>query len=149
MQRVSNWATRLHVLISSCNAVVFQWGKFDCAQFARRWIREATGVDVLVAAGISPSYSDEAGAEAIFLSGFSDLGAFTASIAAANSMPEYDLVTFAQRGDIVWVDNSTPDTPSPYGALGVVGPDCRYAWCMGPQGTRRVHMNRWKRAWKV
>jgi hypothetical protein len=147
MKRHYQWQRRLHQLVQSSQAVTFAWGTYDCGQFAARWIREATGVDV--ASGIRGTYSDEAGAEALFLSGHPDLGSYAAAIAAANSMPEVTPVTFAQRGDIVWVDNSTPLNASLYGALGVVSLDGRYAVCMSQTGTKRVHMSRWKRAWKV
>lgn len=147
MKRAHDWPRRLHLLIESSKPIVFTWGQYDCGQFVARWIREATGVDV--AAHLRGTYSDEATAEKIFLNGFTDLGAYAASIAAANSMTEIKPVTFAGRGDVVWVDNGTAANPSPYGALGVVGTDPRFAVCMSEQGTKRVHMHRWKRAWKV
>jgi hypothetical protein len=146
LQRFQNWPRRLHILIQSSQAITFQWGLHDCGLFAARWIREATGLDL--GAPYRGTYSTEAGADAVFLAGYSDLGSFAAAIAAANSMPEVP-PTFARRGDVVWVDNSTPLNPSPYGALGVVGLDPRFAHCMGAQGTVRVHMSRWKRAWQV
>jgi hypothetical protein len=135
MKRHSNWATRLHLLIESSKDVTFDWGKYNCGLFVARWIREATGV--------------EASAEAIFLNGFPDLGSFAASIAAAHGMSEVTPITYAQRGDVVWLDNSTPANPSKYGALGIVSLDGRYAVCMSEKGTKRVHMQRWKRAWRV
>jgi hypothetical protein len=147
MMRRFDWARRLHELVDSSKAVTFAWGVHDCGQFAGRWILEATGFDV--AAAYRSTYSDEASAEALFLDGHPDLGSFAAAIAAANGMAEVVPVTYAQRGDIVWVDNSTPLNPSKYGALGVVSLDGRYAVCMSEQGTKRVHMLRWKRAWKV
>jgi hypothetical protein len=147
VKRFNNWPRRLHVLIESSKAVTFAWGSYDCGQFAARWIREATGVDV--AAAYRGKYSDEASAEAIFLNGHPDLGSFAAAIAAANGMPEVKPVTYAQRGDVVWVDNSTKLNPSKYGALGVVHLDPRYAVCMSDRGTVRVHMQRWRRAWRV
>jgi hypothetical protein len=142
MQRFNNWPRRLHVLIQSSKAVTFAWGTYDCGQFVGRAIRELTGVDV--AAAYRGQYSDEASAEALFLNGHADLGSFAAAIAAANSMPEITPITFARRGDAVWVDNGTQ-----YGALGVVGLDPRYAVCMSSKGTVQVHMHRWRRAWKV
>jgi hypothetical protein len=146
MQRIPSWPRRLHQLIESSQTITFEWGRYDCALFVCAAIREITGVDV----GLSyrGTYQDEAGAEAIFLAGFADLGAFAASIAAANSMPEVQ-VTFARRGDVVWVDNGIDENPSPYGALGIVGLDGRFAVCMSETGTKRVHMRRWKRAWQV
>jgi len=150
MERHYQWPRRLHQLISTSQAVTFAWGTYDCGQFAARWIREATGVDVAVA--YRGKYTDEAGAEALFLNGGSSpaaLGDFAAAIAAANGMAEVRPVTLARRGDVVWVDNGTPKNPSTYGALGVVSLDGRHAVCMSAIGLKRVHMHRWRRAWKV
>lgn len=146
MQRLPNWPRRLHQLIESSKAITFEWGRYDCAMFVIAAVREITGIDVGEA--LRGTYQDEAGAEAIFLTGFADLGAFAASIATANQMPEV-APAFARRGDVVWVDNGTDDNPSPYGALGIVGLDGRFAVCMSETGTKRVHMHRWKRAWQV
>jgi hypothetical protein len=147
MKRHFQWAQRLHLLVESSKAVTFAWGTYDCGQFAARAIREMTGVDV--AAPYRGKYGDEASAEALFLNGHADLGSFAAAIAAANGMPEITPVTYAQRGDLLWVDNGTPAHPSKYGALGIVSLDGRYAVCMSETGTKRVHMHRWRRAWKV
>jgi len=147
MTRHSNWATRLHLLIESSKDVTFDWGKYNCGLFVARWIREATGVDV--GAPYVGKATDKASAEAIFLNGFPDLGSFAASIAEAHGMTEVLPITYAQRGDVVWLDNSTPANPSKYGALGIVSLDGRYAVCMSEKGTKRVHMQRWKRAWRV
>lgn len=138
---MQNWQRRLDTLLQSSQGVVFQWGEYDCGMFVARWIRELTGVDV--AAAYRGTYSTEAGADAVFLSGYSDLGSFAAAIAAAHGMTEV-APNFARRGDVVWVNNGTS-----YGALGVVGLDGRFAHCMGGQGTVRVHMHRWQRAWQV
>jgi hypothetical protein len=140
----------LHLLIHSSKDVTFDWGRYNCGLFVTRWIREATGVEL--GAPYMGVATDEASAEAIFLAHFSGataLGDFAASIAAAHSMAEVLPITCARRGDVVWVDNSTPANPSTYGALGVVGPDGRYAVCMSEKGTVRVHMQRWKRGWRV
>src|SRR5260370_566752 len=118
MQRVPNWPRRLHQLIESSQAITFEWGHFDCGMFLCAAVREITGGDVGEA--LRGTYQDEGGGEAIFLAGFADLGAFAASIATANGMPEV-APAFARRGDAVWVDNGTDENPSPYGALGIVG----------------------------
>lgn len=144
MQRHSRWISRLDSLARSSQPIAFQWGLYDCGQFVRRAVREMTGIDVLVAAGLTSSYTDEASAEAFFLNGHADLGAFAATIAAANSMPEITPITFARRGNVVWVDNGTT-----YGALGIVSLDGKHALCMGATGLVRVGMHRWRRAWKV
>jgi hypothetical protein len=146
MKRLPNWPRRLHLLTQSSKDVTFDWGRYNCGLFVARWIREATGVD-LGAPYVGQS-TDEASTEAIFLNGHADLGSFAAAIAAANGMAEV-APTYAQRGDVVWVDNSTPLNPSKYGALGVVSLDGRYAVCMSEKGTVRVHMDRWRRAWRV
>lgn len=142
MSRHFQWARHLHEHLQKTKASSFAWGTQDCGQFVAQWILLATGVDV--AAAYRRKYADEAAAEALFLNGHADLGSFAAAIAAANGMPEVTPVTFAQRGDVVWVDNRTP-----HGALGVVSLDGRYAVCMSEKGTARVHMQRWRRAWKV
>jgi hypothetical protein len=147
MKRHPNWRTRLHLFIHGSKDVTFDWGTDNCGLFVAHWIREATGVNV--GAPYVGNCSDEASAEALFLNGHADLGSFAAAIAAANGMPEVTPVTFARRGDAVWVDNGTVDNPSKYGALGVVGLDGRFAVCMSEQGVKRVHMQRWKRAWRV
>jgi len=128
MKRHSNWATRLHLLIESSKDVTFDWGKYNCGLFVARWIREATGVDL--GTPYVGKATDEASAE-------------------ANGMLEISPITYAQRGDVVWLDNSTPANPSKYGALGIVSLDGRYAVCMSEKGTVRVHLKRWKRAWRV
>lgn len=144
MQRFPDWPRRLHLLIQSSQAIVFDWGHYNCGLFVTRWIREATGVDL--GTPYAGKCTDEASAEALFLNGYADLGSFAAAIAAANGMPEV-APSFARRGDVVWVDNGTSEHPSQYGALGVVGG--RFAICMSETGTKRVHMHRWKRAWQV
>lgn len=141
MKRVDNWMQRLHGLIATSQAVTFAWGRYDCAMFVCAAVREITGVDIGLP--YRGTYSDEAGAEKLFLSGHADLNSFAASIAAANGMPEVD-PQFSRRGDVVWVDNKTQ-----YGALGVVGLDARFALCMSDQGLAPVHMQHWKRAWRV
>jgi hypothetical protein len=151
MKRHPQWPRRLHQLISTSQDVTFAWGTYDCGHFAARWIREATGVDV--AAAYRGKYSDEAGAQKLFLQGqhsahpgvpLDALGNFAAQIATANNLAEVKPVTLAQRGDVVWVDNKTQ-----FGALGVVDLTGRHAVCMSEVGTKRVHMQRWRRAWRV
>jgi hypothetical protein len=152
MKRHPQWPRRLHLLIQSSQAVSFAWGTKDCGQFVGHWIRAATGVDI--AAPYRGTYKTEASAEALFLGASkvripTALGDFAAQIAAAHSMAEVLPVTCASRGDVVWVDNATREHPSKFGALGVVSLDPRYAVCMSEKGTVRVHMHRWKRAWRV
>jgi hypothetical protein len=151
MKRHPQWPRRLHQLISSSQEITFAWGTYDCGHFVARAIREMTGIDV--AAAYRGKYSDEAGAQKLFLQGQHSahpgaptdaLGNFAAQIAAENHFPELKPVTLAHRGDVVWVDNRTQ-----FGALGIVDLTGRHALCMSSKGTVRVHMQRWRRAWRI
>ena len=51
---------------------------------------------------------------------------------------------FARRGDLLFIDNDTPQ-----GAIGVVGLDGRFASCASGKGLVLVRLHRWKRAWNV
>lgn len=143
LQRVHDWPERLHRIIASAREVPFQWGRFDCALHVCNCIKAMTGDLVDPGAGYRGTYSTEAGADAIFLAGFSNLGDFAASIAATYSMPEVG-VNYARRGDLVWVDNGTT-----YGALAIVGLDGRFATCASSAGLAHVRIQRWRRAWQV
>lgn len=139
LTRYHDWPERLSQILSTANAAGFQWGTLDCALSVCNCIRAMTGEDP--GADYRGKYSDEAGALAIT---GPDLGAFIAGIAASYSMEEIVPVTFARRGNVVLVDNGTPQ-----GALGIVSLDGRYAACMGDSKMLHVHMHRWKRAWRV
>ena len=138
LKRRARWERRLAERIWTARKSTFTWGTFDCAIWTCDWIREATGVDP--AASYRGKYSDEAGAIAIF---GSDLGNFAATVAGTIGAKEV-LPTFARRGDIVFVDNSTPS-----GCLGIVNLDGRHAACVWQNGMLLVHMKRWKRAWQI
>lgn len=143
LQRKPKWERTLAGRIASARELTFAWGSFDCAMWVSDWIRDATGVDP--AASYRGKYSTEAEAEAIF---GQDLGAFAATIASAIGAAEVH-PNYARRGDVVFLDNSTPGNPSAYGALGLVDLDARFAICVSQQGVVRVHRKRWKRAWQI
>jgi hypothetical protein len=138
LQRFHDWPERLHRIIDASRAVPFAWGSFDCALHVCNCIREMTGVDP--GARYRGTYSNEAGAIAIY---GSDLGAFAAGVCASLGCAEV-AVTFARRGDIVFLDNGTP-----HGALAIVSTDGRFAACVWTSGLLLVRSNRWKRAWRV
>jgi hypothetical protein len=138
IRRLPNWQIQLNGILTSAAELSFEWGKFDCALHAANCVRAITGADP--AAGYRGLYSDEASAIALF---GSDLGNFAAGILNSLGFPEVP-VTFARRGDVVLVDNSTS-----YGALGVVSLDPRYVSCASDKGLVLVAMPRWKRAWRV
>lgn len=138
LQRVPDWRFRLGQMIESARELQFEWGIFDCALHVSNCIRAITGTDP--AESYRRTYSDEAGAAAIYGESFES---FISTMASSLEMPEIE-VTFAQRGDVVFVDNSTPQ-----GAVGVVALDPRFAACVFEKGLILVRMHRWKRAWRV
>lgn len=138
LKRSTDWQLRLGQLIESSRELAFEWGKFDCALHVCNCVRAMTGVDP--GAPYRGTYSDEAGAQAIF---GSDLAAFAGGIAAGLGCAEVS-ATFARRGDIVWIDNDTE-----YGALGIVSLDGRFASCASEQGLALAPMRQWKRSWLV
>jgi hypothetical protein len=145
-ERLPEWPRKLAQLITSAReGVPFAWGTFDCAMFCCQWIRELTGTDP--GAAYRGKYSTEAEAIAIF---GNDLASFAAGVLTPLGAVEVE-ITYARRGDIVFVDNSTEEHPSPYGALAIVDLDGRYAVCVSATGARlmRLHMKRWKRAWRI
>jgi|SRR5208282_3656288 len=138
LTRVRNWEAQLASLLASSSEVPFVWGSFDCALHVCNCIREISGVDP--GESYRGKYSDEAGATAQFGSSLAD---FAAGIATTLGCPEVG-VTFARRGDVVWIDNGTT-----HGALGVITLDGRFASCATDKGLVLVPIKRWKRAWRV
>jgi len=126
-------------MIESARELSFEWGVFDCALHVANCVRAITGC-ADPAAAYRGAYSDETGAAAIFGTSFED---FIASQAAALGCPEIP-VTVAQRGDVVFIDNDTPQ-----GAVGIVSLDGRFVACAAEGGLALVRLDRWKRAWKV
>jgi hypothetical protein len=129
-------------MIESAAELSFEWGRFDCALHVCNCIRAIVGVDP--AAEYRGKYSDEAGAATIFggNSGAS-FEQFIATMCAALDFPEVP-VTFARRGDVVFIDNGTPQ-----GAIGVISTDGRFASCASDKGLVLVRIHRWKRAWTI
>ncbi len=126
-------------MIESARGLDFQWGTFDCALQVCDCIRAITGC-ADPAAAWRGTYSDEAGAAAVY---GESLETFIATQAAALGCPEIP-VTQAQRGDVVLVQNGTPQ-----GAVGVVSLDARFVACAAQGGLALVRIHRWKRAWKI
>lgn len=138
MKRVNNWHTLLPSHTQRNRGRTFEWGRWDCALAVCDAIRALTGVDP--GAPYRGKYSTEEEARAII---GGDLGKFAATIAAQHGMHEV-APRLARRGDVVFVDNKTPE-----GALGLVDSSGLAAACVGQQGYIRVPMRRWKRAWRV
>lgn len=140
LERVHDWPERLDRMISSARAVPFEWGRFDCALHVANCIREITVSRVDVAASYRGKYSDEAGAAQIYGTSFEQ---FIASMATQLALPEVP-VRFAHRGDVVFLDNRTPQ-----GAVGVVSCDPRFVACASTTGVVFVPLARWRRAWRI
>ena len=131
---------RLHRIIESAAELSFEWGRFDCALHVSNCVRAITVGAVDPGAAYRGKYSDAAGAAAIYGTNFET---FIAGICAGLGMPEVP-VTFARRGDVVFIDNDTPQ-----GAIGVISLDGRFASCASDKGLVLVRMQRWKRAWQI
>ena len=138
LKRVPDWRFRLGQIIDSARQLQFEWGVFDCALHVSNCIRALTGVDP--AANYRGTYSDETGAVAIYGASFE---AFIAAQASDLGLVEVP-VTFAGRGDLVFLDNNTPQ-----GCVGVVSLDARFVSCAAANGLLLVPITKWKRAWRV
>jgi hypothetical protein len=138
LKRLPDWRFRLGQMIDSAAELSFAWGTFDCALHVCNCIRAITGSDP--ALEYRGKYQDEAGAAALY---GSSLETFIEQKAAQLGCEEIS-VTFAHRGDVVFVDNGTSQ-----GALAVVCGDGRFASCAGEKGLVLVRMERWRRAWKI
>ena len=140
LERVQDWPSRLHRMIESAAQLSFEWGRFDCCLHVANCVRTITKAEIDPAALYRGKYSDEAGAAAIY---GDSLEAFIVKLTAELGCPEVP-VTFAQRGDVIFLDNDTPQ-----GAIGVVSLDGRFVSCAGEKGLILVRLNRWRRAWKI
>jgi hypothetical protein len=140
MKRVQNWPALVPAHTLPTRGRSFEWGRWDCALAVCDAIRALTGIDP--GAEYRGTYSTEAEAQAL-IAKFGDLGDFAASVAAQHGMQEV-APRLARRGDVIFVDNSTPE-----GALGIVDLSGTCAACVSQQGYVRVPMRRWKRAWRV
>jgi hypothetical protein len=140
LKRVPDWPIRLHRIIESAAQLSFEWGTFDCALHVCNCIRAITVGSLDPAAAFRGKYSDEAGAAVIYGASFEEFIATTCTSLAFAEVP----VTFARRGDVVFLNNGTPQ-----GAIGVVSLDGRFASCASDKGLVLVHMHRWKRAWQI
>lgn len=138
MKRIPNWRVGLGQIIEKAREMRFEWGVFDCALYVCDCIQAITGVDP--AESYRGTYNDEAGAARIYGDNFLDFIAGQASSLGLIEVP----VTFARRGDLIFIDNNTPQ-----GCVGVVSLDARFASCASASGVLMVPIGKWKRAWRV
>lgn len=102
--RVEGWEQLLDRFLAESQSIAFQWGEMDCALWCGDWVARCTGEDHT--ATFRGTYTTDIGAaQRLIDEGFADLPALF----------DYYLtpvaVEFAQRGDIVWLDQ---------GAAGIV-----------------------------
>lgn len=97
MRRHDNWPTLLVAFIEERRHAPFAWGSNDCCLFAADWIRRATGNDI--AQKFRGEYDSALGAQRFVVEG----GGVEELIANAGAkrLP----ISFAQRGDLVSMDN--------------------------------------------
>lgn len=141
LTRLTNWETQLAQAIAIARQSTFQWGVFDCALHVSNCILAITGTDP--AAAIRGTYGDEQQANAVLATYGGTVEMLAVSFAGTLPMDQVS-PTYARRGDLVLVNNSTPDR-----ALGIVDLTGRFALCAAAAGLARVPMSRWMRAWLV
>lgn len=134
--RVENWPERMALLISEASSRQFEWGSFDCVQFAFEMREAITGIKADL-----PQYNTLLGARRI-LHKWDGLPAFVAhTLGEPGIEPQY-----AHRGDIVLVESASTVPDIPY-ALAVA--DGLHAWAPGRYGLTAVYRRDWVLAWRV
>lgn len=120
------------------------WGEHDCSLFACDAVRAITGTDI--AADFRRKYATERGALRVmkeFVSS-ADLGDVAGERGREAGMEEITNPLQAQRGDVVLVQPNSDRK-----ALGIVGLDARFAYCVAEVGYVKYPTQYWKRAWRV
>lgn len=148
LQRHQHWATRsFHEFLRGRRAAPFAWGTNDCALFAADAIQAFTGVDIAAEfRGVDgkPAYTDEASAMALIakVTGGSTIEDAAAWCAEKHGLVEWSNPLFAQRGDLVLVENA--------GRLisGVVHL-CGHVAAMAESGHVRLNISAVRRSWHV
>lgn len=144
LTRTTYWATReLHQFLLSRKDMPFTWGENDCCLFAADAIQSFTGVDL--ADDFRGKYIDKASALAAIASvaqgkTIQDAAAYCAT---KHSLQELPQPLFAQRGDLVLVEEA--------GDLiaGIVHLNGRHVVVVGEAGLKRQSITNVKRAWRV
>lgn len=122
---------RIAGLIDKYKQTKFQWGTFDCCQFAADAVKSIHGVDIQIA-----SYRTEFGARRVL----ARMGGTLPNALAKAGMVSKP-IEHAERGDIVTVRN-----PCAWGqAVGVVVG--AHAVCPGYIGLITVERDRWVESW--
>ncbi|MFZ0662535.1 MAG: hypothetical protein WAM66_07585 [Acidobacteriaceae bacterium] len=144
LKRTTHWAAReFHQFLLARAATPFAWGANDCCLFAADAIESFTGVDL--AEDFRGKYHDEASAMALIrqLAGTATVEGAVLYCAQTHDLAEWSAPLFAQRGDLVLVEDA--------GRLvsGVVHLNGRHVAVVGESGLKRLPIRGVKRAWKI
>jgi hypothetical protein len=142
--RIANWDTvAFDPFLNERASQAFAWGENDCALFVADGIERMTGIDI--AAEFRGRYESEEQAWATIatITGGSTLEDAAAWCARRHEMPEWLMPPFAQRGDMVIVEDE--------GRLisGLVHLSGRHVVTVGERGLKRLAIAAVVRAWHV
>jgi len=149
LTRHEQWETKLHQSIETHKAKPFAWGEHDCAISVCNHVLAMTGIDL--AADFRGKYSsEEAAFHAIqrIWQGATTLEQVVEQLAAKHSIPEIK-PQYAQRGDVVLLDNPSPSTGLNRQALGIVHLNGHHVIVTGPDGLRLLRLAHVRRAWRI
>ena len=144
LQRTTHWATReFHQFLLAHRHTPFAWGSNDCCLFPANAILAFTGTDL--AADFRGNYIDEASAYALIKSvtGGSTVTDAAAYCAEKSGLQEWPRPLYAQRGDLVVVENGGAQI------AGVVHLSGRHVISMAERGPVRLPVGAIVRAWHV
>lgn len=143
MKRYHDWETRLLSFLLSRRHTPFAWGGHDCSLFACDAVLAMTGVDI--AADFRGRYTTKAGAYKVVKAFVPSAKLEDLAEARGQEAGMQCLVMplAAKRGDIVLVETPTER------ALGIIGLDGRFAYCVAEVGYVKYPAQYWKYAWRV
>ena len=120
--RKEDWPTRLHNFLQDSTAHTFSWGEHDCCLLVADAVLAMTEVDL--AADYRGQYDDAASAVSLInqLCGGKTAADLCGFVMAQNGCQQLPSVLFAQRGDVVALEDDT---------IGIVHLDGKHVVCYG------------------
>jgi len=149
LTRHEQWETKLHQSIEAHKAKPFAWGEHDCALSVCNYVLAITGIDL--AAEFRGQYKTEAAAfQAIgrLSQCAATLEQFVERLAEQHGISEIK-PRYAQRGDVVLLDNPTPSSGLNRQALGIVQLNGRHVLVTFPDGLHVLRLAHVRRAWRI
>ncbi len=149
LTRTPFWDTReFHAHLLEHARTPFTWGTHDCCMSAANAIQSFTGVDI--AADFRGKYSDMESALAAIkaITGGCTVADAVAWCAAKHGLVERPNPLFAQRGDLVLMEQSASDVADQLIA-GVVHLSGKHLVTVGEHGLVRFSIHAARRAWQV